>query len=238
MKLTRQRVALAGLVAGGLLLTGCGSSLGIHPGSAVVIGDESVGMSKIDTSAVLFCKVYVAQSQSQSSQQQSGPIPMGLVRNYAASSLAKRALGRQLAAAYGVSPASGYQQAVSQYQAALASSPADQRDAAIEVAGADAYLQNIQVAIGEKLSGKTGQSNAELKAALQGGQVATQDWLAHHSAYINPVFGVSVDGGKFSTVKDQTSYPLSPLASLGAAPATAAPSDTYISQLSSSQLCE
>jgi hypothetical protein len=237
VNLTRQRVALAGLAAAGLLLTGCGSSLGIHPGSAVVIGDQSVGMARIDTAATLFCKVYVTQSQAQASSQQSGPIPMGLVRNYAASSLAKRALGEQLATQYAVAPASGYQQAISQYQSALASSPADQRAAAIEVAGADAYLENVQVSIGEKLSGKTGSSNAELKAALQGGQVATQDWLAHHSAFIDPVFGVAVDGGKFSSVKDQTSYPLSALASAGAQ-ATAAPGDAYTSQLSSSQLCQ
>lgn len=237
MNLTRQRIALAGLLAGGMLLTGCGSSLGIHPGSAVVVGDRSVSMHTIDTDSTLFCKVYITQSQTQSSSSQQGPIPMGSFRSYAASSLAKRALGQQLADAYAVSPASGYQQAISQYQAALASAPSDQRDAAIEVAGADAYLENVQVSIGQKLTGQSGVTNAELKAALQRGQVATSDWLTHHRAYVNPVFGISVDDGKFSAHKDQTSYPLSALASAGAV-STAAPGDAYTSALTSSQLCE
>jgi hypothetical protein len=200
----------------------------------VVVGDESVSMSKIDSTSTLFCKVYVAQAQAQN--QQSGPIPMGSFRSYAASSLAKRALGQQLAAAYDVQPASGYQQAVSQYQSALASSPADQRDAAIAVAGADAYLQNVQVAIGQKLTGKSGTTNADLKAALQRGEVATRDWLADHHAVVDPVFGLVVDDGKFTTHKDQTSYPLSALASAGAQ-STAAPGDAYTSQLSVAQLC-
>ncbi|MGC4110270.1 MAG: hypothetical protein QM747_07565 [Nocardioides sp.] len=237
MNLTRQRGALAGLAAAGLLLSGCGSSLGIHPGAAVVVGDQSVAMSKVDKTSVLFCKVYVTQSQSQASSSQSGPIPMGSFRSYAASSLAKRALGSQLAEKYDVSPASGYQQQVSQYQAALASSPADQRDAAIEVAGADAYLQNVEVAIGQKLTGQNDTTNAALKAALQRGEVVATEWFADHKAYVNPVYGLAVDDGKFTTAKDQTSYPLSALASAGAQ-TTAAPDDSYTSALSASQLCE
>jgi hypothetical protein len=235
VNLTRQRVALAGLAAGGLLLTGCGSSLGIHPGAAVVVGDQSVSMSRIDQASTLFCKVYIHQAAAQASQQ-SGPIPMGSFRSYAASSLAKRALGRELAQHYGVQPASGYQQQVTQYQTALASDPAEQRDAAIEVAGADAYLQNIQVAIGQKLTGSTGTTDADTKADLQRGEVATQDWLRDHHAYVDPVFGIAVDDGKFSQQRGQTSYPLSALASAGAQ-TTAAPGDDYTSQLSTAQLC-
>jgi hypothetical protein len=238
VNLTRQRLALVGMAAGGLLLTGCGSSLGIHPGSAVVVGDESVSMSKIDTTSTLFCKIYITQSQTTSQQsQQSGPIPMSSFRSYAASSLAKRALGEQLADQYSVQPASGYQTAVSQYEQSLASAPADQRDAAIAVAGADAYLQNVQVAVGQQLTGKTGVTDADLKAALQRGEVATQDWLNDHDAAVDPVFGLSVDEGKFSLVKDQTSYPLSALASAGAQ-TTAAPDATYTGALPSAQVCD
>lgn len=227
--------ALVGLAAAGLLLTGCGSSLGIHPGAAAIVGDESVSMSKIDTTATRFCKAYVAQSQ-QSQQTQSGPLPMGTFRSYAAASLAKRALGEQLAAAYDVEPASGYQSQVSQYQQALASSPADQLDAVIQVAAADAYLQNVQVAIGQQLTGNQGQSDADIKAALQRGRVATQDWLKDHEVFIDPVFDLSVDGGRFTVKVDQTSYPLSPLASAGVKSASS-PDQTYTSQLPAAQVC-
>lgn len=230
---SRRPMALIGLAAAGLVLSGCGSSLGIHPGSAAVIGDETLSMSKIDTTSTLFCTVYVEQAQS-SQQQQSGPLPMGSFRSFAAASLSKRLLGEQLADQYDVTPAPGYQQAVSQYEQALASSPADERDAAIEVAGADAYLENVQVAIGQKLTGNTGQTNADLKAALERGKVATQDWLNDHDAFIDPVFGIAVDDGAFSPQPDQTSYPLSSLASQGA---QTPPDSDFVSSLPAAQRC-
>jgi hypothetical protein len=233
----RRPVALAlGLATAGLVLTGCGGALGVHPGAAAVVGDQSVSMSKVDTTATLYCKAYVAHAQ-QSSQGQSGPLPMGTFRSYAASSLAKRMLGQQLADAYGVEPASAYQSQVSQFQQLLASGPADQRDAVIQVAAADAYLQNVEVAIGQQLTGNEGQSNADVKAALQRGEVAAQEWLAHHKVSIDPVFDLAVDGGRFSARQDQTSYPLSALASAGVQSANA-PDASYTSQLPAAQVCD
>ncbi len=231
-----RRHALVALA--GLLLTGCGSSLGIHPGAAAGVGSETLSMGEIDDTTTLYCRAYVTQSQ-QSQQGPSGPIPMGTFRSYVASSLSKRLLGQELADQYAVEPASGYQTAVSQYEQALASAPADQRNAVIQVAGADPYLQNVQVAIGQQLTGNEGQSNADLKAALQRGEVATQEWLNDHDAFIDPVFGLAVDGGKFSPARDQTSYPLSALASAGAQPAgQQGPPDSYTSALPPSQLCQ
>jgi len=237
--LSRQRPARRPLVAiflavAALALTGCGSSLGVHPGAAAVVGAETLSMSKIDSTTTLYCKAYVASSQQQSSQQQSGPAPMGLFRSYVAGSLAKRLLGEQLADEYSVQPAAGYESQVSQIRTALASAPADQRDAVIDVASSDAYLQNVQVAIGQQLTGNSGSSNADLKAALERGQVATQDWLDDHDAFVDPVFSISVDGGKFTRQLDQTSYALSSFASQGA---QTTPDDSYTSALPAAQRC-
>ena len=163
---------------------------------------------------------------------------MGLFRSFAAAGLAKRALGEQLASAYGVQPASGYQSQVSQLQQVLSSAPKDQQDAVIAVSGSDAYLQNVQVAIGQQLTGNSGQSSADLKAALQRGQVATKEWLDHHDVALDPVFGLSVDGGKFTQQQDQTSYPLSALASEGAqVGGQQAPPSSYTSRLPAAQVC-
>lgn len=227
--------ALAGLACAGLLLSGCGSSLGIHPGSAAVVGDETLSMSKIDTTATHFCTAYLAQAR-QSSSSQSGPLPMGTIRSYAAASLAQRALGDQLAQKYGVEPAAGYQSTISQYQTALASSSAAERDAVIQVAAAQAYLQNVQVAVGQQITGNQGQSNADLKAALARGQVATQDWLKSHKVVLDPVFDVSVDGGKFTPKDDQTSFALSALAKAGVG-SVSSPQSAYTSQLPPAQVC-
>jgi hypothetical protein len=236
--LTRQRpprrpIAAAGLAVAGLLLSGCGSSLGVHPGTAAVVGSDSVSMGTIDHTTQLYCKAYVA-SQKQSSQQQSGPAPMGLFRSYVAGGLAKRLLGQQLADQYAVQPASGYQSQVSQIQAALASAPADQRNAVIDVAASDAYLQNVQIAVGQQLTNSSGTSNAELKAALERGQVATQDWLGSHHVVVDPVFSIAVDGGKFTRKVDQTSYALSSFAAQGA---QSTPDSSYISALPAAQRC-
>jgi len=79
--LTRQRRApvVAVVVAiCGLLLTGCGDNVGVHPGSAAVVDGQSLSMNKIDDTTKLYCQAYVAQSQ-QSQQTSSGPIPMGVV---------------------------------------------------------------------------------------------------------------------------------------------------------------
>ncbi len=239
MILTRQRplrrpIAAAGLAVAGLLLTGCGSSLGVHPGTAAAVGSDTVSMDKIDSTTLLYCKAYVASSQQQSAQQQSGPAPMGLFRSYVAGGLAKRLLGRQLADQYGVQPASGYQSQVSQIRSALASSPADQRNAVIDVAAGDAYLQNVQIAIGQQLTHSSGTTNADLKAALERGQVATQDWLDDHDVFVDPVFSLAVDGGQFTRKVDQTSYALSSFAAQGAA---TTPDDSYISALPAAQRC-
>jgi hypothetical protein len=237
--LTRQRRALGVAALAGLFLTGCGSSLGIHPGSAAVIGNESVSMGKIDDTTVLYCKAYVTSSQ-QSQQGQSGPEPMGLFRSFVASGLAKRLLGQELADAYDVQPASGYQTQVTQLQQALASAPDDQRQAVIDVAASDAYLQNVQVAIGQRLTGNTGTSDADTKAALQRGKVATQEWLNDHDAFVDPVFGISVDGGAFTRKQDQTSYAVSALAKGGVEAFTSqqGPPDSYTSALPASQICQ
>ena len=240
MILTRQRRAprpavLVGLALTGLLLTGCGSSIGIHPGYAAVVGDRTVSMSRIDNTATLYCQVYISSSQ-QSQQGQSGPQPMGLFRSYVAASLAKRLLGQALADDYDVEAATGYQRQLSQIQQAFASAPAGQRQAVIDVAGSDAYLQNVQVAIGQQLTGNEGQSDDDVNAALQRGQVATQEWLNDHDAFVDPVFDISVDGGKFTREQDQTSYPVSALASAGAQ-TTAAPDESYTSALPEAQRC-
>jgi hypothetical protein len=224
-------LAVAGLVLVGLVLSGCGS-LGIHPGSAAVVGDESLSMSKIDDTTALYCQAYLPQLQQSSTAQ----VPMRLLRQYVAASLSQRLLGEQLATQYAVQPGSQYTQRVNQIKQQFATSAPDAEKAVVDVEGGDPYLQTVQVAIGQKLLAASGQPAGSLKAALQRGEVATQDWLTHHSIRIDPVFGVAVDGGQFTPVSDQTSYPLSALASLGAS-GTSQPDPAYVGALPPAQVC-
>jgi thiol-disulfide isomerase/thioredoxin len=224
-------VTFVGLALVGLLLSGCGGSLGIHPGSAAVIGDDTLTMNKIDSTTTLYCRAYLPQLQ-----QQGQKLPMHYLRQFVAASLAQRDLGQQLADQYAVQPTSQYQDRLNQVSQQFASAAPDVKQAVLDVEGGDPYLQTIQVAIGEKLLAEAGTPTTKAKAALQRGQVATPDWLRTPQVAIDPVFGVGVDGGAFKAFRDQTSYPLSALASAGAAGA-AAPDPTYTAALTPGQLC-
>jgi hypothetical protein len=224
-------VALAGLGLAGLVLSGC-SSLGIHPGSAAVVGDETLSMSKIDSTATLYCRAYLPQIQQSSTAQ----IPNRLLRQFVAASLSQRLLGDQLADQYAVQAGAQYTQRVDQIEQQFATATPDVKKAVVDVEGGDPYLQTVQIAIGQKLLADSGQPTGTPKAALQRGEVATQDWLTHHSISIDPVFGVAVDGGQFKPVTDQTSYPLSALASQGASGSTT-PDPAYVGALSPAQVC-
>jgi hypothetical protein len=240
VKLTRQRPArrsrrttgAAGLAAAALALTGCGASIGIHPGSAIVVGDRTMSMSKVDSTSTLYCQAYVPTIQ----QQGGGKIPMRYLRQFVAASLAERFIGEGLAAQYHVAPAPGYRQNQAQVQQQFSQAPADQLAAVLDVEGGDPYLQNVQVAVGQQLTGNYGQANADIKAAQQRGIVATQDWLKSHSVEIDPALGVTVENGQVKRVRDDTSYPVSALASAGAQQ-TGAPDPSYTAALTPSQLC-
>jgi len=238
VKLTRQRparrpVGVVGLALAGLALTGCGPSLGIHPGSAVVVDDRTLSMSHIDTTASLYCKAYIPTIQQQSS---GGAVPMRFIRQFVAASLSERLIGEQLAEQYDVKPAKGYAQSQANVRQQFASAPQDQLDAVLDVEGGDPFLQNVQVAVGQQLTGNSGEATADLKAAQQRGQVATQDWLADHTVEVDPVFGVGVEDGQVQVVRDETSYPVSALAVSGAKSGNQ-PDASYTSSLSPSQLC-
>ena len=224
-------VGLVGLALAGLVLTGCGgASLGIHPGAAGVIGDDTLSMTDVNTTTNRYCKAYLPQIT-----QQSQKVPLRYLRQFVTASLSERLLGEQLAAQYGVEPTPQYAQQVTQVEQPFASAAPELRKAVSQVEAAQAYLQTVQVAVGEKLLTESGQTGVTAKAALQRGQVATDDWLKTHEVHIDPVFGISAVGGQFKPAPDRTSYPLSTLASQGAA--TGQPDPAYTGALPPSQVC-
>jgi len=226
-------VAVVGLALAGLALTGCGPSLGIHPGSAVVVADRTLSLNHIDSRSSLYCEAFVPVIQQQS---QSGAVPMRFIRQFVAASLTERLIGEELAEKYGVQPAKGYAQNQAQVEQQFANATPEQLDAVLDVQGGDPYLQNVQVAVGQQLTGNSGEATADLKAAQQRGQVATQDWLNDNHVEVDPVLGVTIEDGAVKLVRDSTSYPVSALAVSGAK--TGGQADpTYTGSLTPSQLC-
>jgi hypothetical protein len=223
--------AAVGLAVVGLLLSGCGGSLGIHPGSAAVIGGDSISMDKVNSTTTLYCRAYLPQLQ-----QQGQKVPMRFLRQFVVGSLSERDLGQQLADEYGVQPTSEYATQQAQVAQQFASAAPDVKAAVLDVEGGAPYLQNVQVEIGKKLLAASGSPTTQTKVALQRGQVATQDWLHSHPASIDPVFGKNVAGGAFASAYDQTSYAVSALAAAGVAGANQ-PVSSYTAALPPSQIC-
>ena len=233
MKLMRQPAALVGLALGALALTGCGPTLGISPGAAAVVGDRSLSMNKIDSTATLYCEAYAPVLKSQAPT----GVPMRYFRQNVAANLTERLLGEQLAAAYDVQPSSEYAAAVANLRKQFAQASSAARDAGIEVEGGDPYLKTVQVSVGRKLLAESGQASPTVQEAFTRGQVATQDWLKSHDVKVDPSLGIAVDNGNVSFKRDQTSFPVSTLATLGMANPSSGPDPTYTSTLPASQVC-
>ncbi len=223
-------VVLVGLVLTGLVLSGC-ASVGINPGAAAVVGDESLSMRQINRATQRYCRAYEPQI-TQANQR----VPMRLLRQFVAASLSQRLLGEQLAQEYDVQPTSQYAQQVTKVSQPFAKAAPELRDAVVDVEAGAPYLQTVQIAVGEKLLAEAGQPTTDAKAALQRGQVATTDWLKDHEIRIDPVFGLGVDAGQFKAAPDSTSYPLSALASQGAV-TSGQPDPAYLAALPASAVC-
>ena len=225
--------ALVGLALAAVALTGCGPSLGINPGAAAVVGDRSLSMHTIDSTSSLYCEALVPLIK----QNAPAGVPLSLVRQQVAANLTERLLGEQLAAEYDVQPSSEYAAAIANIRQQFGAASPEALDAGIDVAGGDPYLKTVQLAVGRKLLGESGQTSPSDKAAFARGQVATQDWLKDRDIEVDPSLGVTFSGATPTFKRDQTSYPVSPLASQGNANPSGGPDPAYTAALPASQVC-
>jgi peptidyl-prolyl cis-trans isomerase SurA len=225
--------ALVGLALAALALTGCGPSLGINPGAAAVVGDRSLSMRTIDSTSTLYCEALVPLIK------QNAPtgLPLSLVRQQVTANLTERLLGEQLAAQYDVQPSSEYAAAVANIRQQFGAASPDALEAGINVAGGDPYLKTVQLAVGRKLLAEAGQTSPSDKAAFARGQVATEDWLKDHHIKVDPSLGVTFSKAAPVFKRDQTSYPVSPLASQGMVDPSKGPDPAYTAALPASQVC-
>jgi hypothetical protein len=225
--------ALVGLALAALALTGCGPSLGINPGAAAIVGDRSLSMHTVDSTASLYCEALVPLIK----QQAPTGVPQSLVRQQVAANLTERLIGEQLAAQYDVQPSSEYAAAVANIRQQFGSASPKALDAGIKVAGGDPYLKTVQLAVGRKLLAAAGQTSPSDKDAFARGQVATEDWLKDHDIRVDPSLGVTFTKATPVFKRDQTSYPVSPLASQGMTNPSSGPDPAYTAALPASQVC-
>ena len=180
--MARSRTVLAAVAAAaGLALSACSA----HPGSAAVVGDESISDSRVDDVAGALC---AAQSGGQSGGQD---LASRGARQGALDVLINSALSRQYGAAQGVQPD---QEQVSAALAANARNisglPAEHRQDFKDTLREYAEGQLMLIEVGRRELAKAGTRNATEQQAVSEGTKLRNAWAAKHAEVtVDPRFG-------------------------------------------------
>jgi len=178
----RSRTVLAAVgAAAGLALSACS----VHPGSAAVVGDESISDSRVDDVASALC---AAQGGGQSGGQD---LASRGARQGALDVLINSALSRQYGASQGVQPD---QEQVSAALAANAQNisglPAEHRQDFEDTLREYAEGQLMLIDIGRRELAKAGTKNATEQQAVSEGTKLRNAWAAKNAdVTVDPRFG-------------------------------------------------
>jgi SurA N-terminal domain len=178
----RSRTVLAAVAAAvGLALSACSA----HPGSAAVVGDESISDSRVDDVASALC---AAQSGGQSGEQD---LASRGARQGALDVLINSALSRQYGASQGVQPD---QEQVSAALAANAQNisglPAEHRQDFKDTLREYAEGQLMLIEVGRRELAKAGTRNATEQQAVSEGTKLRNAWAARNAEVtVDPRFG-------------------------------------------------
>lgn len=219
---------LAGLVAAGALLTGCGSA---SPGVAVQVGDEEITVNEVDGLAGDYCLAIEDQLAAQNPPQ---IVPNRYFRGGIAGTLTMRSIGEQLGDEYDVEPGATYQESVAQLEQSVAVLDEEVRDAVIEVESSSAYVEAMQAAVGGVLLEDEGATDAEYSDQVARGQQAFEDWISDNGVTFDPALGVRLTKGNVESVDTSLSYAVGDNAVQGAADE---PDPAYAGALPASHTC-
>ena len=180
--MARSRTVLAAVAAAaGLALSACSA----HPGSAAVVGDESISDSRVDDVASALC---AAQGGGQSGGQD---LASRGARQGALDVLINSALSRQFGASQGVQPDQ------EQVSAALAANsqnisglPAEHRQDFKDTLREYAEGQLMLIEVGRRELAKSGTKNATEQQAVSEGTKLRNAWAAKNAdVTVDPRFG-------------------------------------------------
>lgn len=223
MTSTRVRT-LAGLaLASTFLLTGCGSVSGFNPGVAARVGDHTVSADRVQSVAADYCSAAEPQLQGQ-------VLPNHYLNGRVAGSLTLRSAADQVMAEHHVSVDSSYATAVAKAEQQLSTLGTAERDALVEVQGAELYVQAAELSLGRASLGGS-PTDADAQAA---GEKIFLAWLDDHDVRIDPKYGVDIEKGKAVLADTGVSYALSDTATKADA---STPDTTYAAALPDDQRC-
>jgi len=164
------------------------SSCATHPGSAAVIGSESISDHEVDDVASALCS---AQGSSQQPGQQPQQLASRAARQGALDVLIKSSLSRQYGESQGVQPD---QEQVSAALAANAQSigslPAEERSVFSRTLRGYAEGQLMLIEVGRRELSKTGAKNVTEEQAVSEGTKLRNAWAAKNvDVTVDPRFG-------------------------------------------------
>ena len=221
--MTRVR-PLVGLAAVPLvLLTGCGTNQELAPGLAARVGDQTVSTHRVADLATTFCSAVSDQLSGQA-------LANHYVNSRVAGSLVLRSAAEQFLADNHAQPDSSYAAAVKQAEAQLGSMSTAERDAIVEVQGAETYVAAATTAVGRQELG--GSASADQAAAA--GEKKFEAWLDDHHVVVDPRYGLAIKKGQAVLEDTGLSYALSQTATKADA---TQPDATYAAGLPSTQRC-
>jgi hypothetical protein len=219
------------LAASVVLLTGCGvAGTEFHPGVAAQVGDETITTKHIDQVTTDFCSAAEEDSKDEPGRQ---PQAMRSLAQRFTVVLVTQAITEQLADDYDVKPTSSYNSYLAQLRTQLGKLDDDQRDAAVEILGAQNYTQDVLSTIGaQELAKQDGGATPTDDDKYAAGQDVLEKWIADHEVEVNPKYGLDVETG--APIDTDLSYALGGTAKDGV---SQDPSAGYAAGLPDPQSC-
>jgi hypothetical protein len=191
-------------LATALLLSGCA---GLHPGTAIQVGDEQITESELDEVTTSYC-----EAASDSLAQQAQSVPNGFFRTGIAGLLAMREVAEQVASEQGVEVGpEDYQQQLGELRSQIAALPEDHQEAVLTVETARLYTEAAQAAVGEAVLG--GEAAPEELAAA--GAEEMQRWIEDNGVEFDPALNVVMRDGQPAPADQSLSFAVSEGAKAG-----------------------
>jgi hypothetical protein len=224
----RGSVLTSFVVVAAVLMTACST----HPGSAAVVGSESITDAKVDEVALALC---AAQAGGGSGQQQPQDLASRAARQGALDVLINSTLSRQYGESQGVEPdQEQVSAALSANAQNIAGLPGEHRSAFKETLRAYAEGQLMLIELGRRQLAKSGTANATEEQAVAEGTKLRNAWAAKHAdVSVDPRFGEYSKNALLSK-SGSLSVATSKSATDGGSPD---PSPGWIASLPASQKC-
>jgi peptidyl-prolyl cis-trans isomerase SurA len=174
-----------------VVLTGCGvAGAQFHPGVAAQVGDETITTRHVDQVTADACtgleKFYKAQGRGGTST------PMGTLAGQVTAAMVQQLVAEQLAHDYDIRTTAAYKDNLNQAEQQLSTLSDAQKDAVLEVVGAQAYADDVLVQIGEIELKKQGTEDSTADDQKAAGEKVLAAWVADHDVQLNPKYGITL----------------------------------------------